>query len=130
MLRTRTSKNVIHKGLRTHSQDHEITPVSFSTINAIVRSPLKPTPPLDLDLFIWLLLQHILCHLLSRFFKSYLLCSLAEKITLTPCLFTLNVPCFVLFLSSTVSKTLWQYVQVRDFLSAILFCLTASAYTL
>ena len=44
------------------------------------------------------LLHHFLCHLLSLFFKSDFLCSLAEKITFTPCLLAFDVPLFMLYL--------------------------------
>jgi len=41
----RSIPNPIHIGLNTQSHDHLINPVSFRTINAIVKSPVKPIPP-------------------------------------------------------------------------------------
>ena len=42
---SKVSKMEIQIGERTHTQLHVITPRSFSTINAIVSSPVKPIPP-------------------------------------------------------------------------------------
>lgn len=39
------SASPIHSGERTQTHDHEITPVSLRTMNAIVSSPANPIPP-------------------------------------------------------------------------------------
>ena len=38
----------IHSGDKTHHQDQLIYPVSFNTINTIVKSPVNPIPELEL----------------------------------------------------------------------------------
>jgi len=40
---------LIQRGESTHNHDQEITPVSLSTIKAIVRSPANPIPPDELE---------------------------------------------------------------------------------
>src|SRR5699024_6521119 len=43
----------IQMGASTHSQLHEMTPVSFRTMKAMVSSPQKPIPPAVLPLFLF-----------------------------------------------------------------------------
>ena len=46
----------IQMGASTHSQLHEMTPVSFRTMKAMVSRPQKPIPPAALPLLLLLLL--------------------------------------------------------------------------
>lgn len=58
----------INAGDSTHSQLHEITCVSFSTMNTTVTSPNRATPPLDVN---FILAPRISC-------KPFVLCRSAD----------------------------------------------------
>jgi len=50
-----TKRKENHIGERTQTQDQFITPVSFKTINTIVKNPGNPIPPLDMLLLFLLI---------------------------------------------------------------------------
>ena len=42
-----TNRKLIHRGERTHNQDHAMKPVSLSPMNKTVRRLANPIPPPD-----------------------------------------------------------------------------------
>lgn len=97
----------IHIGDRTHSQLHEITPVNFNTMNAIVSSPVNPIPFVVL-LFSFISTPHFLIkQTVLSFYLTFCLLSffLVVVIPFTILIaFAKNVPCSLYYV-----RFVWSY---------------------